>query len=169
MPEIRLRAAAPDDLELLQRWQRQAHVVAAGVGEDWNWQRELLRDPDWREQLIAEIDDRPLGFVQIIDPALEDSHYWGDVTANLRALDIWLGCKADLGRGYGSEIMRQVLNRCFEDSRVLAVLADPLKRNRRAHRFYQRFGFIAVEDRRFGEDDCRVFRLDRSAWQERLV
>lgn len=166
MPEIKLRAATPNDLALLQHWQRQAHVIEAGIGEDWQWQRELQRDPDWREQLIAECDGHPLGFVQIIDPAREDSHYWGEVPANLRALDIWLGQEADLGLGYGSEIMRQVLGRCFKDDRVAAILVDPLASNRRAHRFYQKFGFAAVEDRRFGEDDCRIFRLDRSTWQD---
>ncbi len=166
MPEISLRAATPDDLELLLHWQRQAHVIEAGAGEDWHWQQELQRDPDAREQLIAARDGRPLGFVQIIDPAREDSHYWGEVPANLRALDIWLGAVTDHGRGYGSEIMRQVLNRCFEDSRVVAVLVDPLKRNQRAHRFYRRFGFAAIEDRRLGDDDCRVFRLERSTWRD---
>jgi aminoglycoside 6'-N-acetyltransferase len=32
-----------------------------------------------------------IGFVQIIDPAREESHYWGDAPGGLRAIDIWIG------------------------------------------------------------------------------
>jgi aminoglycoside 6'-N-acetyltransferase len=44
-------------------------------------------------------------------------------------------------------------------------MLDPLAGNRRAHRFYERLGFRFVEHRRFGDDDCFVYRLERSAWQ----
>mgnify|MGYP003467119708 CR=1 FL=1 len=36
--------------------------------------------------------------MQIIDPALEESHYWGDIGPDLRAIDIWIGSPGDLGR-----------------------------------------------------------------------
>ena len=45
--------------------------------------------------------------------------------------------------------------------RVTAILVDPLATNERGHRFYERLGFREVERRRFGDDDCLVFRLDR--------
>ena len=107
------------------------------------------------------MDGRPIGFVQIIDPALEEDHYWGDVPPGLRALDIWIGEAADLGKGYGTEMMREACARCFAEAAVTAILIDPLASNVRAHRFYERLGFRFVERRRFGEDDCCVYRLDR--------
>ena len=134
---MRLRPATPDDLELLRRWDVQPHIVAAKSDDDWSWEVELARRPDWREQLIAEVGGRPVGFVQIIDPAREDGHYWGDVPANLRAVDLWLGEAADLGKGYGTAVMRLALERCFADPEVEAVLVDPLAVNTRAHRFYE--------------------------------
>lgn len=164
-PQIRLRDAMSEDLRLLLEWQAQAHVIEAGAGEDWGWQTELARRPSWRRQLIAEVDGRAIGFVQIIDPAREDSRYWGDVGPGLRAVDIWIGEPADLGRGYGSAMMRLVLDLCFADAEVGAVLVDPLADNRRAHRFYRRFGFAFDERRRFGVDDCQVMRLDRNNWE----
>lgn len=165
---VRLRNAVPDDLGLLRHWDEQPHVVAADPNDDWGWEIELQRRPDWRELLIAELDDgrgwRPLGFIQIIDPAREDSHYWGEVDADLRAIDIWIGEAGDLGRSFGSEMMRQALARCFAAAGVTAVLIDPLASNVRAHAFYERFGFRFVERRRFGDDDCFVYRLDRADW-----
>ena len=159
---IKLRAATLTDLALLRGWDEQPHLVASKSDEDWGWETELARSPNWREQLIAEVSARPIGFIQIIDPAREESHYWGDVEANLRAIDIWIGDTADLGKGHGTEMMTLALKRCFAPPEVRAVLVDPLASNVRAHRFYQRFGFRLIERRRFGADDCLVYRLDRA-------
>ena len=158
---VTLRPAGPADLELLRRWDERPHVIASDPNDDWQWETELARQPDWREQLIAEVDGRALGFVQIIDPAREESRYWGEVPQGLRAVDLWIGGEADLGKGYGTQMMQLALARCFADPRVSAVLIDPLASNTRAHRFYERLGFRFVERRRFGQDDCFVYRLDR--------
>ena len=161
---INLRPATLADLEMLCHWDEQPHVIASDPNDDWAWETELARSPDWREQLIAELDDRPIGFVQIIDPAREESHYWGDVTVDLRAIDIWIGEATDLGKGYGTQMMQLALARCFADPSVTAVLVDPLANNTRAHRFYERLGFHQVEARQFDDDDCYVYRLNRADW-----
>jgi aminoglycoside 6'-N-acetyltransferase len=118
--------------------------------------------PEWREQLIAEIDGRPVAFVQIIDPAREDSRYWGEIEAGFRAIDIWIGEAGDLGKGYGTAIMRAVIARCFAAPEVKALLVDPLVSNERSHAFYERLGFRRIEKRQFGADDCYVYRLERA-------
>ena len=161
---ITLRAATLGDLPLLERWDEEPHVVASDPNDDWGWTEELGRDVPWREQLIAELDGRPIGFVQIIDPALEETHYWGACPPDLRAIDIWIGDAADLGHGFGTEMMHLAIARCFAIHRVSAILIDPLASNVRARRFYERLGFRFVENRRFGADDCAVYRLDRDAW-----
>jgi aminoglycoside 6'-N-acetyltransferase len=161
---VTLRPATPRDRTLLRRWDQQPHVRASRPNDDWGWEVELGRTPEWREQLMAELDGRPIGFVEIIDPAREESHYWGPVPAGLRAIDLWIGEAADLGQGYGSAMLRLALDRCFADAAVSAVLIDPLASNLRARRFYERLGFQFVERRRFGEDDCFVYRLDRAEY-----
>lgn len=158
---MELRPATLNDLALLRHWDEQSHVVASDPNDDWDWEVELDRTPEWREQLVAEMDGRPIGFVQIIDPASEETHYWGDVPAGLRAIDIWIGEAGDLGKGFGTQMMHLALARCFEDPNVSAVLVDPLASNVRAHRFYERLGFKMVERRQFGDDDCFVYRLER--------
>lgn len=163
-PNILLRPATIEDLPLLKHWETQPHVIASGVDEDWNWAHELRRFPPWREQLIAEADGRPIGVVQIIDPAREETHYWGLVPDNLRAIDIWIGEPNDLGRGYGTIMMTLVIERCFEDKAVTAILIDPLESNTDAIRFYERIGFQFDEKRRFGDDDCLVYVLKREDW-----
>jgi aminoglycoside 6'-N-acetyltransferase len=152
---MKLRPATSADLDLLRHWDEQPHVIASDPNDDWHWEVELEHTPDWREQLIAEIGGRPIGFIQIIDPAREESHYWGDIAAHLRAIDIWIGEATDLGKGHGTKMMQLALARCF---------ADPTVSNTRVHRFYERLGFRCVDRRQFGDDDCFVYRLNRADW-----
>ena len=163
-PSLQFRKATIDDLCLLRHWDEQPHVVASNPNEVWGWEEDLAQDPEWREQLIAELDGRPIGVVQIIDPYLEETHYWGDCPPNLRAIDIWIGEADLLNQGHGTRMMRLALERCFAPPQVTAVLIDPLESNRAARRFYERLGFGFVERRRFGSDDCAVYRLDRESW-----
>jgi len=164
---IRLRPATLDDVEVLRHWDSQPHVIASDPNDDWQWETELGKTPDWREQLIAEVAQKPIGFIQIIDPALEEEHYWGDVGPDHRAIDIWIGEANELGKGYGTEMMTQAINRCFAASNVKSILIDPLESNIRAHRFYQRLGFRFLRRWRFDQDDCLVFELTRLDWQRR--
>jgi aminoglycoside 6'-N-acetyltransferase len=129
-----------------------------------DWRAEIAQQRPPQEILIAEDDGRPIGVVQVIDPATEITHYWGDAEPHQRALDIWIGEAADLGRGFGTQMMTIVLDRCFAHDDVTAVLIDPLVSNTRAHRFYRRLGFVPVGERTFGADRCLVHRLDRSTW-----
>lgn len=165
MPEkIKLRTAIIHDLETLKHWDTQPHVHDSDPNDDWNWEVELQKDEPWREQLIAEKDGRPIGFIQIIDPYKEETHYWGDVAENFRAIDIWIGLAVDLGQGYGTIMMKLALAKCFEPPEVKAVVIDPLKSNYRAHKFYERLGFQFVEERLFGEDLCWVYQLTRTKY-----
>jgi aminoglycoside 6'-N-acetyltransferase len=167
--QLSVRSATPADLSLLRAWDRQPHVIAAtGADGDFGWEVELPRNVPWRELLIAEDAGRPIGMLQIIDPAEEETHYWGEIAPNLRAIDIWIGEEGDLGRGYGTQMMRLALTRCFTDPAVTAVLVDPLAANVRALPFYERLGFRRVERRMFGEDDCLVLRLVRADWEPAL-
>ena len=152
---------------MLERWDDAPHVVV-NAGEDggFDWAAELPRDPDWRAFLVAELDGRPIGFIQIIDPEREETHYWGEIGPGFRAIDIWVGEADAIGQGHGTAMMRLALERCFAAPEVTAVLIDPLVSNTAGHRFYRRLGFKPTEHRRFGSDDCLVHRLDRQDWEE---
>ena len=166
---IEFRLATPEDVALLRHWDKKPHVLAADPNDDWQWETELLRRPKWREQLIAQEKGRSIGFVQIIDPAKEDSHYWGDIEDHLRAIDIWIGEESDLGQGYGNAMMDLALTKCFKPPQVLAVLVDPLYSNTRSHRFYERFGFAPVGPRQLRDDYCLIYRLSRDTWKSRTT
>ena len=166
MLNIKLRKALLQDADMLYAWQEQPFLREQLGDDDWQWHEELAKHPSWREQLIAELDGQPMGYVEIIDPALEESHYWGDCESNLRALDIWIGIPELLGRGLGTQMMQLALQRCFFDAETKGVLLDPLSANTKAHRFYEKLGFKFVEQRVFGDDVCYVYYLPRSTYQQ---
>jgi aminoglycoside 6'-N-acetyltransferase len=163
---ITLREATIKDQQTLKYWDEQPHVKESDQDSDWNWEVELLKTHSWREFLIAELDGTPIGFIQIIDPAPEETHYWGEIADGYRAIDIWIGDLPNIGKGYGRVMMHQALDRCFRYTEVHTVLIDPLSSNVRAIRFYERLGFTFIEDRRFGEDDCKVYAITRSSWEK---
>jgi aminoglycoside 6'-N-acetyltransferase len=164
---IKLRTATIHDLETLERWDREPHVIESDPNDDWNWSVELNKFPPWREQLIAEVQGRPIGFIQIIDPREEESHYWGDCENHLRAIDIWIGEAEFLGQGYGTAMMELAIERCFVEPMVEAIMIDPLASNQRAIKFYERFGFKFIENRDFGQDFCSVMRLNKFEYRKR--
>ena len=72
------------DVPLLERWDRQPHVISATTDdpaaeeafEDASWPDELAAQDEYNEYLIAELNGHPIGAMQLIDPHLEKSHYW---------------------------------------------------------------------------------------------
>ncbi|WDI30700.1 GNAT family N-acetyltransferase [Hyphococcus flavus] len=160
---MKLRTAVAEDIPLLKAWDENSHVRdASGEDSDYDWDEEIPRIAEWGELLMAEDDGRAIGFMEIIDPALEPTGYWGDVGEGLRAVDIWIGEEKHLGQGFGTQMMRLALERCFADPNVKAVIIDPLERNTRARRFYERLGFKFVEYRTFEKELCAIYRLERA-------
>ena len=166
---ITLRPATLADLPLILHWDEQPHVRDVGGDpewNDWNWAEELGRTVPWREFLIAMLDARPIGFVQIIDCREEESHYWGDdCPEHSKAIDIWIGEAEELGKGHGTQMMRLAFARCFADPLCNHILIDPMADNTAAHRFYKSLGFKLLGPRTFGPDNCLVYQLTRADWR----
>ena len=172
MAELTLRRATAADARWLDLWDTDSDVIACSTDDpnatvafgNTEWAKELATQDQHSYYFIAELDGRPIGAMQICDPQLETSHYWGEIAPNLRAIDIWIGAPADRGKGLGGEMMRLALEHCFADARVTGIVIDPLASNERAHRFYRRMGFVAVGRRDFDGDDCLVHELTRRDW-----
>jgi aminoglycoside 6'-N-acetyltransferase len=176
-PGIVLRPATLADVRLFERWDRQPHVISATTDdpaaerafEDARWSDELAAQDEHNRYLIADLDGRSIGAMQVIDPQQESTHYWGAIRANLRAIDIWIGEPDCLGKGYGEIMMRLAFQLCFADPAVVAIVIDPLASNVRAHKFYRRLGFKPTGLRKFGDDECLVHELTREGWHTRFA
>lgn len=166
---VRLRPATVDDAEILAAWDREPHVIACSSDDP---DAEVAFGSDWRDEItnsayeltyvMAEVDGRAVGVMAVCDPHTEPSHYWGEIEPGLRTIDIWIGPAEWLNRGVGTQMMAQMIDRCFAEPDVSAIVIDPLNTNVNAHRFYQRLGFQVVGRRMFGDDDCLVMRLEKA-------
>jgi aminoglycoside 6'-N-acetyltransferase len=172
MARVTLRRATAEDVVWLDVWDTDADVISCSTDdpaatiafEDTEWAEELAAQHEYSYYFIAEAEGRPIGAMQICDPHLETSHYWGEIAPDLRAIDMWIGSPQDRGKGNGAQMMRLALQHCFSDPRVTGIVIDPLASNERAHRFYQRMGFKPIGRRNFGRDDCLVHELTRREW-----
>jgi len=171
---LTIRQATLADVPTLERWDEDPDVIACATDDpdatqafqDAVWADEIAVASDVTCYYIAELDGRPIGAMQVIDPYLEPTHYWGEIEPNLRAIDIWIGDEADRNAGHGRAMMAAVIDCCFAEPTVTGIVIDPLNSNIDAHRFYQRLGFKVVGRRMFGEDDCLVHRLERADWRQ---
>lgn len=163
---MQLREATMDDLETLIWWHQQSHIVDAGPGKDYKWEREINRHPDWRKQYMAIENDEPVGFVQICDPYEEDTGRWENMPHRLRAIDVWIGEPENLSKGYGTKIMLLAMAEAFSDPEVHALLVDPLISNKKAQRFYARFGFKFVETKKIYGESCYILKIRRDQYQQ---
>jgi len=168
---LHIRDAVIEDAATLYHWDEKPHVMAAvsnsgATSFEADWEDELSQQSDLCRFYIAVVDGLKIGALQIIDPAKEPFHYWGPVASDLRAIDIWIGEEAYLGRGYGTKMMTWAIERCFHSVQVQKIIIDPLSNNLRAHKFYKCLGFEYAGTRRFdAESDCVLFALTRARWE----
>ena len=168
--DVILRPATRADIPLLKAWDEEPHVQfsdpKSGDGSGWDWDDEIEAGLPGFWHFLAEVDGVPIGFVQVIDPAIEPTKYWGEMGEGFRAIDIWIGPAEWLGRGAGTQMMALALEACFAEASVHTILIDPLETHTRAHRFYQRCGFSPVGRREFDGDWCLVHELKRADWRK---
>jgi aminoglycoside 6'-N-acetyltransferase len=172
--KVTVRVATQNDAPTLARWDADPEVIACTTDDPGAeqafpgavWPDEIAGNSDVTCYYIAELDGRAIGAMQVIDPHREPTRYWGDVGPNLRAIDIWIGDASDRNKSYGALMMGAVIDACFADPAIAAIIIDPLNSNTDAHRFYRRLGFKPIGRRLFnGEDDCLVHRLERADWR----
>ncbi len=161
--------ATPDDATMLSAWDEAPHMqIARGESDWWNWTEELCQKDIWREMLIIKHEDLAFGFLQIMNAGKDPDNYWEGLDDTHMAIDMWIGKKEFLKRGFGTQIMKFALKRAFANPRITAVWIDPLVQNLTAIRFYQKHDFQPVETRFKGGDMLHIHALSRQDWERSI-
>ncbi|HEU4672213.1 MAG TPA: GNAT family protein [Candidatus Limnocylindrales bacterium] len=138
-----LRPAERDDIPLFVTWlsdQRTTRTLALRAPLS------IPLEEAWFERMVADqgrggyhfvaclvADDRPIGTVGLFEL---------DPTNGSAGLGIMVGAADDRGRGYGSDMLRALLDFGFASLRLERIWLDVYDFNPRARRVYERVGFV---------------------------
>lgn len=160
MSAITFRSVTRKDEAQLKRW------VASPHWQEW-WDApdkavaEIMGhlDSDSVEPMIAELDGRPVAYVQTYDPHMEDDHPYQDQPFGTLGIDISIGEAQDINKGLGAEILTKLAALLFEEGAPRLII-DPHPDNKRAIRAYENAGFIAFDTRNSEYGPALMMALD---------
>lgn len=148
---VSLRCLTEQDLGLLHDWFNRPHLV------EW-WGGELSSPEAVRQQYhpgvlsaskvtsyIGLLDGRPFAYAQSYVALGSGDGWWQEETdPGVRGIDQAIGDEALLGKGYGSLLVRALVDLLFANPEVSKVQVDPSPRNLRAIRCFEKAGFRQV-------------------------
>lgn len=140
---VRLHDVTDDDLALVERWLRAAHV--RGAWGDPAASLRLLREPpaegSWRA--IIEADGRKVGLVLWQHPTRQELDEAGliDIPERVIDIDIMIGEATELGRGVGPAAIRRVAEAALSDPGVPFLIAATRADNLASQRAFAKAGF----------------------------
>ena len=170
---LSFRRLDDDDLPMLHRWLNEPGVVRWWEGADVSWEgvrRQYgaeARAADSAELHIAELDGRPVGWIQCWFLADEDEvDGWaerGFDPASTAGIDYLVAAPADRGAGLGTAMIDAYVERVVlgDHPWITTVGSDPDEGNERSWRALAAAGFRPVGPLVDGERTYRLMRRDR--------
>src|SRR5262249_37024287 len=121
------RRANDTDRATIDEWLTRPHVT------EWGWEGPI---EELDSAFVAELDGRAVGFIQSY---VVMGEWWPNETdPGARGVDLFLADAALVGTGAGTAMLRQFVERLFEDPMVTKVQIDPSPRNGRAIRSFEK-------------------------------
>ena len=150
IPVFEFRPLAESDIPLLYEWLRRPHLI------EW-WRNEQtaeevrekylprIQSPGGARPFIAVLRGEPLGYIQYYPAAEGDPNWWPDKPGpGVLGIDQFLADADRLGRGLGTAMVGQFVDRLFQDRSVTEIRVDPHPDNVRAIRCYTKVGFREI-------------------------
>ena len=145
--EYEFRPFTKKDLPLMAKWLAEPHVAKWWSDKD----EELAHitehiDSISVEPFIAELNGKPIAYIQSYDPHMEDEHPYQDQPFGTLGIDLSIGDPALIGKGHGPRLIEAFVLMLFEEG-APRVIIDPDPSNRVAIRAYEKAGFMAFDTR----------------------
>jgi aminoglycoside 6'-N-acetyltransferase len=139
-PDYAFHPMSSADLSTIRRWLGTPEVVRwwGAPDEQYALVSGDLDHPDM-DQFIVAIGDRPFGYIQCYKLSTWNEGL-GSHPPGTRGIDQFIGVSDMIGRGHGSNFIRQFADRLLT-SGIPRVVTDPDPENGRAVRAYAKAGF----------------------------
>jgi len=134
------RRVTPDDLDLLWRWQSNAHVSEWWDSSEPYDEADLL-DPRVARWIVSH-SGRPFAFMQDYTVHGWEDHPFAHLPEGSRGIDQFIGDPGMLGLGHGSAFIAMRMQALF-DAGAPVIATDPHPDNARAIAVYRKLGFEA--------------------------
>ena len=151
-----------EDVELFCKWVQEPHV-----NEFWRLTYKEARDkimPRIKSDSLVKVffilfDNKPIGYIQYYD-AVKADKFWKDELPGTYGVDLFIGEKDYINKGYGTKIVREFCSFLFNsETDCIRIIVDPYVRNKRAIRCYEKAGFVFVSERK-NEDGKDIFIME---------
>lgn len=135
------RPVGPADRPLVRRWLAMPHV-RVWWGDPDGEETNIFEEP-WTgpvDQMIVALEDRPIGYIQSYDVAIDGAGAFEGQPPGTRGVDQFLGEPDLVGRGLGSGFVAAWTDHLFAIG-APRVVTDPDPLNLAARRAYAKAGF----------------------------
>ena len=144
MSSVTFLKLTPAHRPLLLQWLSQPHAQ--------QWWGDALEEVDLiyddkgeHEPFIACIDDEPIAYIQAWWPTKHPDLPWQfKMSPTTRGIDITIGAANDLGRGFGTMIVKAFAAKLFAEGATRLII-DPDITNERAKAAYVKAGFVPYD------------------------
>lgn len=131
-------------------WAEKKHVKEVWFLEGYQPREYILKKIEGNgieHPFVILIDGKPIGYIQYWDVYARDiiekekRDYFTGSPQGTYGIDLFIGDEEYLGKGYGTEILRQFSRILFEKYEALKLVVDPMANNKKAIHSYEKAGF----------------------------
>ena len=149
---LTLRPFAASDMRLLHDWLCRPHIAqwwgaAPSYAEVEDHYLAFTSPESSIKGYIAMLRGRAIGFGQSYVVIGSGEGWWEDEDdPGARGIDQFLANAEELNKGFGTALVRALVEHLFEDPSVTKIQTDPAPDNDRAIRCYEKAGFVAYSE-----------------------
>ncbi len=139
-----------NDLKQLHAWVHVPHVKKWWCSDALPWDQFVKKyskflQPSTIWGYIIHVDERPIGFIQAHDASEADSE-GNSEPAGTYGMDLYIADIDYIGKGYGTAILRQFIEKLKQEHPVKKFIIDPDVHNIAAIKTYSKVGFKPVKE-----------------------
>jgi len=150
--ELKLKPVEDKDIELLERWLNKEYILK-WYNDPAEWLQEIRERNgsfSFLHHFIVMKDDNPIGFCQYYD-CFDAQEEWYSVSRadEFYSIDYLIGEEAFLGKGYGKQIVRLLMNEIYNSSPHSKIVVQPDNDNLPSCKALLANGFIYDEEKEY--------------------
>ena len=139
---MKIRKFTLEDSNILKVWLEQDHIQKFW-GDPQIWMKEIAENirAEWVNYFIVECDGTPIGFLQYYETDKAPQGDWSVEPIGTVGIDYLIGDTAYLGKGYGSKIVRLLIDFIKSKNAYDSIVADPIAENAASIKVLENNGF----------------------------